>query len=109
MSAIADDASLPSFREVLEPRLCDSIVTSFDGQVNDSGLFEGVGTADLDNGLQYEGSFVNGLMHGDGKVTWPDGTIYQGKLVAGVVRHPARSPQLSPPPLMPRTDVSPAR
>ena len=74
------------FREVLEPRLCDNIVTSYDGQVDDAGCYEGVGTAELDNGIVYEGRFSRGLMHGSGKVTWPDGTNYEGVFTAGAVR-----------------------
>jgi len=74
------------FVEVLEPSLCDNVVTSYDGLVNDAGCYEGVGVAVLDNGAMYEGNFLNGLMHGTGKITWPDGTVYQGMMADGLVR-----------------------
>ena len=74
------------FVEVLEPSLCDNVVTSYDGLVNDAGCYEGVGIAVLDNGAMYEGNFLNGLMHGTGKITWPDGTVYQGMIADGLVR-----------------------
>ena len=31
----------------------------------------------------YEGSFKNGLMHGEGKFTWKDGRIYKGTFKDG--------------------------
>jgi len=74
------------FVEVLEPSLCDNVVTSYDGLVNDAGCYEGVGIAVLDNGAMYEGNFSNGLMHGTGKITWSDGTVYQGMMDDGLVR-----------------------
>ena len=74
------------FQEVLEPSLCDNIVTSYDGQVDDDGRYHGIGTAVLDNGVVYDGEFKMGLMHGSGKIVWPDGTTYEGSMASGTVR-----------------------
>lgn len=83
-----------SFVEVLEPALCEGIVTSYDGEVGESrGIWEGQGRAVLDNGASYEGTFVSGLMHGDGKMIWPDGTIYQGNFDNGTVGDEAHTQQ----------------
>ena len=73
-----------SFVEVLEPGLTSVFISEYDGELSSAGLYEGIGTATLDNGVMYEGGFRNGLMHGDGKVCWSDGTTYTGKLMDGL-------------------------
>ncbi len=35
--------------------------------------------ADL-KGAEYEGTWMQGKMHGQGKITWPDGRVYKGQL-----------------------------
>ena len=41
-------------------------------------LFHGAGSAILDNGCTYEGSFKNGLFHGKGKFAWTDNVTFEG-------------------------------
>lgn len=75
----------PQFVEVLESSLTGVFVSDYDGNMSPVGLYEGNGTATLDNGVTYEGGFRNGLMHGDGKLCWSDGTTYTGKLLDGTI------------------------
>lgn len=46
-----------------------------------------VGCAILDNDCKYEGLFSNGLMHGSGKFSWADGVEYEGTFVNGKVKY----------------------
>ena len=43
------------------------------------------GSAVLDNGCKYEGTFQYGLMHGKGKFFWSDGVEYEGNFNRGKV------------------------
>ena len=91
-----------AFVEVFEPALLEGIVASYDGEVTESGCFVGMGSAVLDSGVTYEGTFVNGTMHGDGKMVWPDGTVYQGMFAEGLVSNkslaaPDRRPEIAAP------------
>ena len=43
------------------------------------------GSAVLDNGCKYEGTFQYGLMHGKGKFYWSDGVEYEGNFNRGKV------------------------
>ena len=70
--------------EVIEPSLSELIIVSYDGDVDEeTGAFHGTGSAVLDSGCKYDGSFVRGMMHGNGKFVWPDGVEYDGQFTYG--------------------------
>ena len=70
--------------ELIEPSLSELIFVSYEGDVDDeTQAYHGQGSAVLDSGCKYDGSFVNGMMHGQGKFSWPDGVDYEGEFVYG--------------------------
>lgn len=71
----------------IEPLLCEVIVISYDGQVDDkTDQYNGMGVAIMDNQCSYEGYFKGGFFHGKGKFTWADGVSFEGEFVSGMVR-----------------------
>eukprot|EP01038_Epipyxis_sp_PR26KG_P013089 gene13089-17543_t len=88
--------------DYIEPSLNNVLFTSFEHEVkketsssnkrhhqkeekNPTTPFEGKGTAELDNGCKYQGSFRNGLFNGKGKFTWSDGVKFEGDFELGVI------------------------
>ena len=71
----------------LEPTFGDLVVESYEGARDAAGRFAGRGRATFAGGAcSYEGSFSNGVMHGEGKYTWASGTVYEGAFVANEPR-----------------------
>ena len=70
---------------VLEPILCEVIVISYDGDLDDDNNYDGKGIALLNNECNYDGDFQAGYMHGSGKFTWKDGVTYEGTFVLGQI------------------------
>jgi hypothetical protein len=72
--------------EFIEPSLSELIFSSYDGDIDeDSGCYQGMGSAVIDNGCTYVGNFMKGMMHGQGKFVWPNGVEYEGDFVNGKV------------------------
>ena len=69
----------------VEPVLTELIVVSYDGDLSESGKYDGIGTATMDNDCIYEGNFQNGLFHGTGRFTWPNEVYYEGGFEFGQV------------------------
>ena len=59
----------------------------YDGEWVD-GVMHGEGTLKMGDGGQYEGTFENGAMSGVGMRRWKDGATYSGQFAAGEVRSP---------------------
>ena len=71
----------------LEPTFGDLVVERYEGARDAAGRFAGRGRATFAGGAcSYEGSFSNGVMHGEGKYTWASGTVYEGAFVANEPR-----------------------
>ena len=71
--------------KVLEPILCEVIVISYDGDLDDDNNYDGKGIATLNNECSYDGDFQAGYMHGSGVFTWKDGVTYDGTFVFGQI------------------------
>ncbi len=56
---------------------------TYQGGVNDAGQPHGFGTKRWADGIEYTGSWQDGLKHGPSETTWPDGTIYMGSYKKG--------------------------
>ena len=91
--------------EFLEPRLCNIIVSSYEGELDESDNYSGKGelkTADGSsydgfpdnvfhgkgsyrwvNDVTYVGDFQEGTITGTGTYTWPDGSTYSGEVRSG--------------------------
>jgi hypothetical protein len=68
---------------VVEPSLTEIVVSSYEGDVSESGKYDGVGYAVMDNECAYEGFFKNGLFHGKGRFTWTDRVAFEGDFEFG--------------------------
>jgi hypothetical protein len=72
------------YDDVLEAKICESIVTAYDGTLDDEQrCYHGDGMASLDNDSKFNGNFVNGLFEGTGSFRWSDGVIYSGDFKKG--------------------------
>lgn len=54
------------------------------GEFSQDGKRHGRGKMAWDNGICYEGEFINDEQTGYGKMSWPDGTVKRGKFLNGV-------------------------
>ena len=62
----------------VDAELADLIITSYEGERDGDGRFEGKGKAVFVDGNVYEGGFHLGMMHGKGCYTFGDGVEYDG-------------------------------
>lgn len=62
-------------------------VGTYNGKVDDCGLFSGKGKMKYLNGDLYEGHWQNGLRHGQGKLTTASGMVYEGDWVNDDLRY----------------------
>ena len=63
-----------------------TVITSYEGDLDEVGRYSGQGTAAFINGSVYKGVWLNGYMHGHGLLTWADGTVYRGPFVNGEIQ-----------------------
>ncbi|GMI40686.1 hypothetical protein TrCOL_g11824 [Triparma columacea] len=62
----------------VDAKLTELIITSYEGEKDEDGRFEGKGKAVFVDGNVYEGGFHLGMMHGKGCYTFRDGVYYDG-------------------------------
>ena len=55
----------------------------YQGGKNEAGQPHGFGKKSWADGIEYTGSWQDGLKHGDSETVWPDGTIYRGSYTHG--------------------------
>jgi hypothetical protein len=77
-----DKGTVP-METVVEPVLTQIVVASYEGDLSESGKYDGVGYAVMDNECIYEGFFKNGLFHGKGRFTWTDNVAFEGDFEYG--------------------------
>lgn len=67
----------------LDKELSQTIIQSYDGELDEDDRYNGQGRAIFTNGNSFNGAWLHGVMHGQGIFTWNDGTIYRGPFVNG--------------------------
>jgi hypothetical protein len=65
----------------LDAALLNAVIVSYTGDRNDAQLPHGSGRAELLGGHVYEGSLINGELHGKGRFVWSNGVQYVGSFV----------------------------
>ena len=61
----------------------EASMARYQGGKNEAGQPHGFGTKSWADGIEYSGSWQDGLKHGDSETVWPDGTIYRGSYTHG--------------------------
>src|SRR5690606_8035848 len=62
------------------PKLLSLTIKSYSGDYDENSRFTGKGKATFIDGFTYEGTFVDGYMHGEGTIVWDDGLRYEGMI-----------------------------
>ena len=71
--------------EFLEPQLCNIIVQSYEGELDDSDNYCGKGELKSADGSSYDGMFLNGVFHGKGLYRWANDVTYTGDFLDGTI------------------------